>query len=1107
MAIDLESEARRCADLDRYVAAYESARARDAGADLASFLPDPGHPLYTEVLLELVRVDLEFGWTRGEAARRLEDYRDCFPRLFERPEVLRALTFEEFRLRRQAGEDPRPEEYRCRFGVDPSGWPVLPRSLSHGPGRPVNGRRPSSQPSDSGLAFEPAPSRSADAGDRAGASNGLLSTTRFDPAQAELYQDLLHSDPHSARQLAHALAAMPAVGTDFLGFHLIAELGRGAFGTVFLARQGELADRPVALKISSDILAESRTLAQLQHTNIVPVYSVHHASPFHAVCMPFLGTVTLADVLRSLRGQESLPATAEALMQTVNQCKSTTRQGGFPEASGRRSTVPSQVDEAQSHGPTAGRPEATAGCWKALEGFSYVQAVLWVTARLADGLAHAHERGILHRDLKPANVLLTDDGQPLLLDFNLAEDTKRRAYAGVGGTLPYMAPEQLEALQGGADPVDARSDLYSLGVVLYELLTTRHPFPLPKGPVVHARLPGRMAAERRRAVPEVRRWNPAVTPAVESIVRHCLEADPARRYQSAAQLHEDLQRQLADLPLRHAPEPSVRERARKFLRRHPRLLSTSSVAAVAVTLILVLGSLAWVRGREVRRSHQGDELRAFRAELDASRHLLNNPAIDRRGLEDGVRLGRQALDRFGILETPDWASGPAVALLAPEDRERLRADAAELLLLLARGTRLQATGVSDPERRADLIRTALELNAEAEERGAPGSNLRAIRRQRANLLRLSGGGEDEARRLLEQARELPVRTARDRYYEAYDLISTGEYRQALALLGELGRLDPRDEFVWFWSGICHARLGHHQRAADVFGTCIALRPDDFWSRYERGRASLALKEYQPALADFDYAIRLQPDAVAAYLDRAVAKSELKDYPGALADLTHALGLDGAPTRTYFMRSRIRERAGDRAGARQDRDEGLRRTPADPQSWVARGVARLASDPRGALADFDEALKLDAAYAEALESKAHVLSEQLGRTEDAVAVLDRAVEQHPEYVLARAGRGVLLARLGRRDAALRDAAAALGLDATPLVRYQVACIYALTSRAHPDDRSEAYRHLSDALRGGFGFDLLDTDDDLKPVREQPPFRQLVVAARALQARAPARASQR
>src|SRR5207247_10908638 len=115
---------------------------------------------------------------------------------------------------------------------------------------------------------------------------------------------------------------------------------------------------------------------------------------------------------------------------------------------------------------------------KRLEGFTYVEAVVWLGCCLADGLAHAHERGILHRDLKPANVLLTDEGQPMLLDFNLAEDVKLRGSAAaalIGGTLPYMAPEHLEAFRGGKRAVDGRSDVYALGIILYELLAGHFP--------------------------------------------------------------------------------------------------------------------------------------------------------------------------------------------------------------------------------------------------------------------------------------------------------------------------------------------------------------------------------------------------------------------------------------------------------------------------------------------------------------------------------------------------------------------------------------------------------------------------------------------------------
>ena len=112
---------------------------------------------------------------------------------------------------------------------------------------------------------------------------------------------------------------------------------------------------------------------------------------------------------------------------------------------------------------------------------SHTEAVLWMGARLADGLAHAHERGILHLDLKPANILLTDDALvDALLDFNLSidlNDVGSLQMARLGGTLPYMSPEQLEAFGGGKRDIDARSDLFTLGIILFEMLTGTSPFP------------------------------------------------------------------------------------------------------------------------------------------------------------------------------------------------------------------------------------------------------------------------------------------------------------------------------------------------------------------------------------------------------------------------------------------------------------------------------------------------------------------------------------------------------------------------------------------------------------------------------------------------------
>jgi serine/threonine protein kinase/Flp pilus assembly protein TadD len=1025
------------AELDPFVEAYEKRQARDGDADLAAFLPAPRHPLYPAVLRELVRADLEYSWERGRP-RRVEDYLAAFPELRHDMEGLQEVAFEEYRLRRQAGEHPAPAEYRERLGVDPGAWPV------EGP--------------------------EADTPDLESVLAALPDSARY----AELFRSLHRTDAQAAHRLARALTTPPPVGTEFLGFRLLRELGRGAFGRVYLARQGDLADRLVALKVAGDLLGESQTLAQLQHTNIVPIYSVHRAGPFQALCMPYFGATTLADVFQALRELPAPPASGRWLVEML-----TGRREGAPE--GRQGEAPAAAD-----------------ALSLLAGRSHVDAVVWLACRLADGLAHAHERGILHQDLKPANILLGDDGQPMLLDFNLSADTKLRSSAAaayVGGTLPYMAPEHLEAFRDGKPCADPRSDVYALAVILWEFLTGRYPFAQHTGALT-AVLP-RMIAERRGPPPDPRRWNRTVPPALASILRRGLEPDPARRYQSARQLHDDLERQRADLPLKHAPEPSLRERARKWGRRHPRLASSYGVAAVAALLLLGLGTAYAWRLRELRHSQALNTLHQFRTEVRTSQFLLNSPRPDRQELTEGLAVARRALGRYGVLDDPGWASAPAVTSLPAEDRGRVRGDLAELLVFLA-GAEGVAAGTAPPAaNRDEHLREALRLNALAEQVFRDGDGGRALRLQRARLLCLDGH-DGEAADVEKEAAALPLRAARDFYLAAHEALAREQYRQALPLLQEAKRLDPQDAYVHYALGLCHLGLSDFPKAAASLDTSIALWPKFYRSHYLRAGARLELKEYELALADFDEAIRLRPDYLPAYVDRALARAARKDSAGALADVSHALEAGGPVTRLYFLRAYLRDQAGDRDGARRDRAEGLRHEPTDERGWIARGLARLATDPRGALADLDEALKLNGRSREALEDKAHVLAERLGRTEDAVGVLDRAVALYPDFVVARAGRGVLLARLGRREAALWDAEEALRLDTRPATCYQVAGIYALTSRQHAADRLEAFRLLSSALRNGYGFDLLEADPDLDVVRPLPEFRRLVEAARALRA---------
>lgn len=302
-------------------------------------------------------------------------------------------------------------------------------------------------------------------------------------------------------------------------FRLVRRLGAGAFGQVFLAEQQAL-ERVVALKISQSDSFEARTLARLEHEAIVRVYSEAYLTErrLRVIAMQYVPGTTLFEIIRALHATEN-GATDDAAHDEV---------GGKIAALLRRKS-----------GEGA---EGSTLCEKH-DSRTIARIVCRIGAALADALAHAHRQGVLHRDIKPANILVNPDGKPFLTDFNLSSVVDKTDDAAArercGGTLRYMAPEHLEAFVGPtistSAAVDERSDIYSLGLVLYELATGAILFPDVEADVSLVEMASRMAA-MRRSDRSLRRPLRGLHPAISAVIERCLRAQPCERYSSADEL-------------------------------------------------------------------------------------------------------------------------------------------------------------------------------------------------------------------------------------------------------------------------------------------------------------------------------------------------------------------------------------------------------------------------------------------------------------------------------------------------------------------------------------------------------------------------------------------
>jgi serine/threonine protein kinase len=444
-------------------------------------------------------------------------------------------------------------------------------------------------------------------------------------------------------------------GLERLGdYRILREVGRGGMGVVYEAEQVSLG-RHVALKVFpahglmnptflERFRREAKAAARLHHTNIVPVYGVGEADGVHFYAMQFIQGQSLDQVLydvRQLRKRPGDPAgadgTATGFEGSVAQWLLT---GQFAAPASALPDGPDVAEESASTTAPLSLEQAGVGAGSSA-GLSaggseaqYFRSVARVGLQAADALAYAHRQGVLHRDVKPSNLLLDQQGIVWITDFGLAKAEGADELTQTGdivGTVRFMAPERFD---GRSLP---QSDVYGLGLTLYEMLTLRPAF---------------SDSSRARLIEKVlhdppllpRRLDPHIPRDLETIVLKCLAKDPAGRYATPEALAEDLRRFLADRPIK-ARRSSALERLARWCRRNPALAVLVTSVFVLLLVIAVGGIGLSLRLQSALADSERARIRSERAERETRTQLSRAEAAEAKltkQLQNIVALNNQA---------------------------------------------------------------------------------------------------------------------------------------------------------------------------------------------------------------------------------------------------------------------------------------------------------------------------------------------------------------------------------------------------------------------------------------------------------------------------------
>lgn len=670
---------------------------------------------------------------------------------------------------------------------------------------------------------------------------------------------------HELFEAPVAVLDFPQPGERCGDFDLLREIGRGSQGRVFLAAQPSLSNRPVVVKLAPLDAVEHLSLARLQHTGIVPLYLAEDLPErrLRLLCMPFMGGASLAAVLAEMKPVAIELRSGQTIVEALRRCHL----------------------EAPNAAPFGG-PAV-----EFLSQASYVQAVCWIGASLAEALHYAHQRGLMHFDIKPSNLLLASDGQPMLLDFHLARGpvASGKAAEWVGGTQQYMPPEQGLALAavrcGGKVPqtVDASADIYALAMVLDEMLGGEGPL-------------GRPVTDNYG----LEHLNRQVTHGLADVLKKCLSASAEARYADAQSLADDLRRHLADLPLLGVRNRSLIERWQKWRRRRPHaavrfLTSAVALAALAAVIWLWAGQrisesqTALVDGQQWLDRREYDEaIEHLQRGLTALEYVPSTASLKQKlrerlqAAQHGKQVGdlHKFVDRLRFLDGGSLLEGEALTTADRacqvfwSERERLldhgsnndnaapfsiRNDLVDLLVFwLDIRSRLAAL----PSNQVD----ATALLDQAEALLGPSEVLRRERQFRLGEAAAVAANDSDAS------------STRDHTALGHALLRAGDEPGALKQFRRAVQEQPQDFWANYYRGRCAYRLGLFDEALSAFSVCVALAPDQAECFYNRAVTLTALNLRGAALNDYDRAVRLDPKLSAAVQNRAALREQLRSTP-------------------------------------------------------------------------------------------------------------------------------------------------------------------------------------------------------------------------------------